>query len=148
MDGGSRPAPSTVRLISLSEDVLVEEHTDGWLTVVTRWGEVTMGAVEALVAGLHRMTLGPVSLHNITGGQAGRLEQALEHVSGSVVHSLGLPDGQPPLLSATPLVARPVPAKVDGVRSLVARSQKRLRMPTQTRGCPAHEGSGDGAAAG
>ncbi|MEJ3748486.1 SagB family peptide dehydrogenase [Actinomycetes bacterium KLBMP 9797] len=110
--------PATVRLWALCEDALLEEHPDGSLTMVTRWGEVTVRAVEGLGTALRRMALGPVSLRNVAGRAAGaqadrsadadvvRLERALGQFSGSIVHSLGLPDGQPPLLSATPIAAR------------------------------------------
>lgn len=108
MDAGSPQESATVRLWSLSEDVLLEEEGDSSLAMVTRWGEVTVDATGGLGAALRRMALGPVFLHNVAGSTEARLEEVLERFSGSVVHSLGLPDGQPPpLLSATPLLARP-----------------------------------------
>ena len=96
----------TVPLLSLSEDVLVEEDARaGTLTLVTRWGEQTVRDPDRLVIdSLRRLALGPVSLRNV---QSGALDRVLDRLSGSVVHSLGGPDGQP-LLSASPLAPRPV----------------------------------------
>ncbi|MGH3648455.1 MAG: hypothetical protein ACRDTM_14920, partial [Micromonosporaceae bacterium] len=57
----------TIRLWSLTEDVLVEGGPgQGPLTVVTRWGEFTFHAIDARSReSLRRMSLGPVSLDNI-----------------------------------------------------------------------------------
>lgn len=107
------PAPVTVRLWSLSEDVLVEDDpvTES-LIVVTRWGESRVDAGAAARALLRRLVLGPVSLANVLASDADPavpqvLAGLLETLRGAVVHSLGLPDGQAPLLSATPAVAAP-----------------------------------------
>jgi len=112
--------PATIRLWSLSEEALVEEGAEpGSLLVVSRWGEVGVAGVGALTLNfLRRMALGPVSLANATvpanGDRAaagaddlGRLDRVLDELSGIVVHSLGLPDGRPPLMSANPIVAAP-----------------------------------------
>lgn len=85
---------------------------DGLLTVVTRWGEFTFAYADALVReSLRRMSLGPVSLANVTSGVpdranvsgSGALDEVLGVLSGSVVHSLGVADDvQGPLLSVVP----------------------------------------------
>ncbi|AXB47370.1 SagB-type dehydrogenase domain-containing protein [Amycolatopsis albispora] len=110
---------TTVRLWSLSEDALVEEGEEaGSLNVVTRWGELNLESAGAFaIESLRRMGLGPVSLQNVvTARKAGParklhdlagLERVLDQVSGSVVHSLGLADGQRPLLSVVPVVPSP-----------------------------------------
>ncbi|MCW3840370.1 SagB family peptide dehydrogenase [Micromonospora yasonensis] len=86
---------------------------DGPLTVVTRWGEFTFAQADALVReSLRRMSLGPVSLANVTSGapdgadgsESGVLDEVLGVLSGSVVHSLGVVDDvQGPLLSVVPV---------------------------------------------
>ncbi|MFL6143022.1 MAG: SagB family peptide dehydrogenase [Labedaea sp.] len=108
-------AADWIRLWSLREDVLVEgdpEHDR--LVVVTKWGETRIDAPGDLVReSLRRMSLGPVSLKNVlppgagtsakhTGGWA-RLHQVLGLLGDSVVHSLGMQDGEGPLLSAVPI---------------------------------------------
>nr|WP_219632500.1 SagB family peptide dehydrogenase [Haloechinothrix aidingensis] len=114
----------TVRLCSLSEDVLVEWDAAGRsLHVVTRWGEFALGVIDDHVRdSLRRMSFGPVSLENAVAGieaegtarAAGRgggrtnLMEVLDVLRGSVVHSLALDDGYRPLLSVTPVVAAPV----------------------------------------
>ena len=121
---------TTIRLWSLTEDALVEDDPDGnGLTVLTRWGEFDVrGADPVTVESLRRMGFGPVSLRNTLpgrvdrGGRSGESVDALEHVLDqircAVVHSLGLPDGQGPLLSVVPVVADPVfrPAPVPADR--------------------------------
>jgi SagB-type dehydrogenase family enzyme len=106
---------NTVRLWSLNEDVLVEADPESEsLVAVTRWGEFSIGDAGALVReSLRRMSMGPVSLRNVTGTwpplrpdlATDRLGAILELLSGSVVHSLGSDDRQAPLLSAVPVVA-------------------------------------------
>ncbi|MGC7096643.1 SagB/ThcOx family dehydrogenase [Amycolatopsis lurida] len=110
---------TTIRLWSLSEDAMVEDDGEnGSVTVVTRWGELNVGHASAFaVESLRRMELGPVSLQNVVAARKASpvrrlhdlagLERVLDLVSGSVVHSLGLPDGRRPLLSAVPVVAAP-----------------------------------------
>jgi SagB-type dehydrogenase family enzyme len=105
-----RPA-QRVRLWSLSEDVLVEDDPgDDQVVVVTRWGEVKLGDAEGAVReSLHRMSLGPISLDNVvTGGVArtgdrARVDEILDKLGGSVVHSLGTTEGGVPLLSVVPV---------------------------------------------
>jgi SagB-type dehydrogenase family enzyme len=107
--------PATIRLWSLSEDTLVEvDEAERSLVVVTRWGELSVPDADAHVRELlGRMGLGPVFLENVTGeasddSEAGAsVEKVLDQISGSVVHSLGLHDGQAPLLSAIPVVFAP-----------------------------------------
>jgi SagB-type dehydrogenase family enzyme len=110
-----------VRLWSLAEDALVEEGArPGTLVVVSRWGEQVLAVTGAApVESLRRMSFGPVALGNIVGGGDGaederaedgvvrELASVLARVAGCVVHSLALPDGSSPLLSAEPLVAAP-----------------------------------------
>nr|WP_091673705.1 SagB/ThcOx family dehydrogenase [Amycolatopsis marina] len=114
---------TTVRLWSLRQDALVEmDQTSDSLVVVTTWGEFDLSGADPMVyESLRRMRLGPVSLHNVTSGTPSEgvvgdsgtdvspaaLEKVLEQLSGSVVHSLGLSDGQAPLLSVIPVVDTP-----------------------------------------
>ncbi|HEU5475369.1 MAG TPA: SagB family peptide dehydrogenase [Actinophytocola sp.] len=110
-----------IRLWSLREDVLVETPTEeDRLVVVTRWGETRIDEPGELVReSLRRMSFGPISLQNLVPpGRSpdadprtrraardwARLWRVLEALSGSVVHSLGLPDGEGPVLSAVPIV--------------------------------------------
>nr|WP_116049869.1 SagB/ThcOx family dehydrogenase [Amycolatopsis palatopharyngis] len=121
---------ATIQLCSLTEDTLVEVDEDGSLVVMTRLGEFEFEADEissVVLESLRRMALGPVSLSNVIPlhDQAGNgavatdlaaLQPVLDRLSGSVVHSLGLNDGQAPLLSvipvgvAPPFTTHPVPA--------------------------------------
>lgn len=121
-----RADATRLRLWSLREDVLVEvdpEHDR--LLVITRWGETRIDDVGDMVReSLRRMSLGPIALENVlppenpaggstlssAAGQAtessrewARLGWVLDALSGSVVHTLGLRDGQGPLLSAVPI---------------------------------------------
>jgi SagB-type dehydrogenase family enzyme len=112
--GGSVAA--RIRLWSLREDVLVEAHADeDRIVVVTRWGETRVDQPGALLReSLRRMSFGPISLANVLfteePGESGRAREwarlwgVLETLSGSVVHSLGLSDGEGPVLSVIPLV--------------------------------------------
>jgi len=108
-----------IRLWSLREDVLVEADPDvDRLVVINRWGETRIDDADKIVReSLRRMSLGPISLDNVlapedpapgvTGARRSawaHLERVLEQLSGSVVHSLGLRDGEGPLLSAVPIV--------------------------------------------
>ncbi|HKN97451.1 MAG TPA: SagB family peptide dehydrogenase [Pseudonocardiaceae bacterium] len=114
--GGTAPAPT--QLWSLREDVLVEDGPEqGHLVVVTKWGEFGIdGAGDVVRASLRRMCLGPISLENVVGKRpapgdqpAGNwrewaeLWRVLDLLSGSVVRSLGIGDGDRPLLSAIPI---------------------------------------------
>lgn len=118
---------ATVRLWSLTDDALVEEGPEpGTLTVVSRWGELTVRDADAVAAeSLRRMGFGPVTLRNTVPAEDGRadptegavvaLERVLDQVGFAVVHSLALPDGHGPLLSLEPVVGHPVfrPEPVD-----------------------------------
>ncbi|SDX62140.1 SagB-type dehydrogenase domain-containing protein [Amycolatopsis xylanica] len=119
--------PATIPLWSLTEDTLVEIGENGSLVVMTRWGEFGVEDAGVLaVESLRRMALGPVSLRNVTAGAQWlgefapgfvALRRVLRQLSGSVVHSLGLPDGKRPLLSVIPVgpgpVFRPEPVAAD-----------------------------------
>lgn len=117
-ESGQRPT-ARIRLWSLREDVLVESDPDvDRIVVITRWGETRIDDADEIVReSLRRMSLGPISLDNVlpteNPGPAvtdnrraewARLERVLDVLSGSVVHSLGLLDGEGPLLSAVPIV--------------------------------------------
>jgi SagB-type dehydrogenase family enzyme len=139
-------ATARIQLWSLREDVLVEDgpgHDE--LVAVTRWAEIRVdGADETVRESLRRMTLGPVSLGNVVAvGHSGNghvgdtdsingldniddrpawpnLLRVLDLLSGSVVRSLGLSDGDAPLLSAVPITPHASfhPADVDPSRPL------------------------------
>ncbi len=107
---------STIHLQSLRDDVLVETDDEhGSLVVVSVWGEfVVKNPDEQVRESLRRMTLGPVSLGNVSRarsessqGAVDSLDDVLATLRGSVVRSLGLPDGQGPVLSAVPSTADP-----------------------------------------
>ncbi len=111
----SNDSSTTVRLWSLTDDALVEGGAEpGTLVVVTRWGERTVVAVSAVSAeSLRRMAFGPVALHNALPpgdgtAAAAELERVIDLVGCAVVHSVGLPDGQQPLLSVEPVVDTPL----------------------------------------
>jgi SagB-type dehydrogenase family enzyme len=121
-------AKALTHLWSLREDVLVEDGPErNRIVIVTKWGEIGIdGADDVVLASLRRMSLGPISLENVVSGgrpadegaggrtRAGRrrddnrhewaeLWQVLDLLSGSVVRSLSLGDGDSPLLSAVPI---------------------------------------------
>jgi SagB-type dehydrogenase family enzyme len=111
MDLRSGDSASTVRLWSFGEDTMLEDGSvPGAMTVVTRWGEHEITDTSPAVAeSLRRMAYGPVSLHNtlrqhdaVHRADVERLERLLDDLGGAVVHSLGLPDGQGPLVTAVP----------------------------------------------
>lgn len=109
-ESGERPT-ARIRLWSLREDVLVESDPDNArLVVINRWGETRIDAADDIVReSLHRMSLGPISLDNVLpragrSAEWDRLARVLDLLSGSVVHSLGLYNGEGPLLSAVPIV--------------------------------------------
>ncbi len=121
----------TIHLRSLRDDVLVEtDDEDGSLVVVSMWGEVVVkNPDEQVRESLRRMTLGPVSLGNVTPASTrgssrdqvvDSLDDVLAALSGSVVRSLGLGDGQAPVLSAVPSAAEPefVLAEIERTRSV------------------------------
>ncbi|HEX4722944.1 MAG TPA: SagB family peptide dehydrogenase [Pseudonocardiaceae bacterium] len=135
------PADGTtarIELWSLREDVLVEDSSGhDELVAVTKWAEIRLdGADETVRESLRRMSLGPVSLANVVtnGPRDGVLSDSfngldrmgdrsawanllrvLDLLSGSVVRSLGLSDGDSPLLSAVPIAPHASfrPARVD-----------------------------------
>jgi SagB-type dehydrogenase family enzyme len=93
----------SVPLWSFREDVAIESADDG-LNILTRWGEVTVHRpTPATADSLHRMTLGPVALTNVTDLDWADLYDVFRQVPGCVVRSLGLRDSATPLLSATPV---------------------------------------------
>src|SRR2546430_5198240 len=117
-ESAERPM-ARIRLWSLREDVLVEADPDiGRVVVINRWGETRIDDADEIVReSLRRMSLGPISLDNVLPpenpgpsttderrAEWDRLGQVLDVLSGSVVHSLGMYDGEGPLLSAGPSV--------------------------------------------
>jgi SagB-type dehydrogenase family enzyme len=139
-------ATARIHLWSLSEDVLVEENgVQGQHVVITKWGETKIDATNRLVVeSLRRMSLGPVSLANVLahsdrdgiGGEHGSwasVRKVLDLLGGSVVRSLGLSDGESPLLSAVP-VARNAALSLPDVRH-----QRGLRL-SRFAAMRAHEG--------
>jgi SagB-type dehydrogenase family enzyme len=127
MDSGTSATAST-HLWSLREDVLVEDGPEqNRLVVVTKWGEFDIeSAADVVRVSLRRMSLGPISLENAlargrsteddpagpgtasgyrngTRQEWAELGQVLDLLSSSVVRSLGLGDGDSPLLSAVPI---------------------------------------------
>jgi SagB-type dehydrogenase family enzyme len=120
MEPGTRDA-DRIRLWSLREDVLVEGDFDqDRLVVVTPWGETRIDVPGQLVReSLRRMSMGPISLENVLSvedpgrdargptarrrRELAQLRRVLELLGDSVVHSLGLQDGEGPLLSVVPI---------------------------------------------
>ncbi len=106
--------PTGRPLWSLLEDAFVDEGSEH-LTVHGRWGAIEIDDASPLVReALHRMSLGPVALENIsalhdnfvrwqTGGGPcliwRKLKNTLDQLGGCVVPSLGLNDGAGPILS-------------------------------------------------
>lgn len=108
-----RRVMARIHLWSLSEDVLVEDDsTRDRHVVITKWGETRLDGVDdAVLESLRRMGLGPVSLENVLAHtpperahSRAAVHRVLDLLSGSVVRSLALADGEGPLLSATPVV--------------------------------------------
>ncbi|HKN95654.1 MAG TPA: SagB family peptide dehydrogenase [Pseudonocardiaceae bacterium] len=105
--------PDWVRLWSLRENVLVESEPDtDQIVVVDRWGETRVdGVPEVVRESLRRMSFGPVHLENVVAAEGSaeeaglwaELRRVLGVLSASVVHSLGSPDAEGPLLSAVPV---------------------------------------------
>lgn len=106
--------PTGRPLWSLLEDAFVDEGAEH-LTVHGRWGAIQLADTSPIVReALHRMSLGPVALENIsalhdnfvrwkTGGGPclvwRRLKNTLDQLGGCVVPSLGMDDGAGPILS-------------------------------------------------
>ncbi|GAA4421436.1 SagB/ThcOx family dehydrogenase [Actinokineospora soli] len=104
-----RPA-KRIRLWSLSEDALVEgDPGDDHVVVITRWGETKIDDADGRAReSLRRMSLGPISLDNVleNGDSAReweRINEVLDKLGGSVVHSLGTTSGGAPMLSVVPV---------------------------------------------
>ncbi|HEY3258733.1 MAG TPA: SagB family peptide dehydrogenase [Pseudonocardiaceae bacterium] len=117
--------PARRRLLSLSEDALVETGPGGdHLVVVSQWGEIRVDETSAPVReSLQRMSLGPVSVENLpivgesflrwkTGSRDEccepwyRLRRVLEQLGSCVVQSLGVDDEAGPVLSVAPVSPR------------------------------------------
>lgn len=106
--------PTGRPLWSLLEDAFVDEGSEG-LTVHGRWGAIEIADTSPLVReALHRMSLGPVALENISALHENfvrwktgsgpclvwrKLKNTLDLLGGCVVPSLGLDDGAGPILS-------------------------------------------------
>ncbi|MET8760351.1 hypothetical protein [Lentzea sp. NPDC004782] len=106
--------PTGRPLWSLLEDAFIDEGAEH-LTVHGRWGAIELTDPSPVVReALHRMSLGPVALENISAlhenfvrWKAGsgpclvwrRLKNTLDQLGGCVVPSLGLDDGAGPILS-------------------------------------------------
>ena len=103
IDSGALHLDQSIPLWSFREDVAIESTEDG-LNVLSRWGEVRVDRpTPALADSLHRMTLGPVALTNVTDLDWADLCAVFRQVPGCVVRSLGLRNSATPLLSATPV---------------------------------------------
>lgn len=106
--------PAGRPLWSLLEDAFVDEGAEH-LTVHGRWGAIEIADTSPLVReALHRMSLGPVALENISAlhenfvrWKSGsgpcliwrKLKNTLDELGGCLVPSLGLNDGAGPILS-------------------------------------------------
>lgn len=106
--------PTGRPLWSLLEDAFVDEESDH-LVVHGRWGTIEIADASPLVReALHRMSLGPVALENISALHENfvrwktgsgpcliwrKLKNTLDQLGGCVVPSLGLNDGAGPILS-------------------------------------------------
>ncbi|ANZ35104.1 hypothetical protein BBK82_02495 [Lentzea guizhouensis] len=115
--------PSGRPLWSLLEDAFVDEGGDT-LTVHGRWGAIELADTSPLVReALHRMSLGPVALENISAlhdnfvrWKTGsgpcliwrKLKNTLDQLGGCVVPSLGLNDGAGPILSVVAVTGNAV----------------------------------------
>jgi SagB-type dehydrogenase family enzyme len=108
--GNDTPSPRS-ELWSLREDVQIELESDGdVLRVHSRWGSVTIRRPsETVLEALYRMSLGPVSLENVTdvrdGPERMQLDRVLRQLQPLIIRSLGLETGQP-LLSVVPMTPR------------------------------------------
>ncbi|SDH51288.1 hypothetical protein SAMN05216553_12559 [Lentzea fradiae] len=106
--------PAGRPLWSLLEDAFVDEGAEH-LTVHGRWGAIEIADTSPLVReALHRMSLGPVALENISALHENfvrwktgsgpclvwrKLKNTLDQLGGCLVPSLGLDDGAGPILS-------------------------------------------------
>lgn len=138
-DHGNDSLGSRSELWSLDEGVQVELESGGsLLRVRSRWGDVTIRhPSEPVRDALYRMSLGPISLENVSGIRNGpfgdaeapsdtqspyppvriQLEKVLSRLQPLIIRSLGMETGQP-LLSVVPMTplsrfhAVPVPPDV------------------------------------
>lgn len=106
--------PAGRPLWSLLEDAFVDEGGDS-IVVHGRWGAIEIDDTSPLVReALHRMSLGPVALENISALHENfvrwktgsgpcliwrKLKNTLDQLGGCLVPSLGLDDGAGPILS-------------------------------------------------
>ncbi|HYQ66901.1 SagB family peptide dehydrogenase [Actinophytocola sp.] len=103
IDSGAQILEQSIPLWSFREDVAIESTAEG-LNILSRWGEVRVESPAAAIEdSLHRMTLGPVALANVTGLDWADLHAVFSRVPGCVVRSLGMRNTASPLLSATPV---------------------------------------------
>jgi SagB-type dehydrogenase family enzyme len=115
---GGLPGSQERELWSLREDVSVEAGPDGLIQLRNSWGVITIQRATPVVEdALRRMSLGPVSLRNVTGSgrpEAGppgerdsmrSLSAVLGRLQALVVRSLALDSGQA-MLSVVPLQPR------------------------------------------
>ena len=103
IDSGAQLLDQGIPLWSFREDVAVESTDDG-VNILSRWAEVRLERPPAaIVDSLHRMTLGPVALTNVTDLYWTDLYEVFRQVPGCVVRSLGLRNSASPLLSVTPV---------------------------------------------
>ncbi|TDV53623.1 SagB/ThcOx family dehydrogenase [Actinophytocola oryzae] len=120
IDSGAHLLDQGIPLWSFREDVAIES-TEVGLNILTRWGEVRIDRPTAAIDdSLHRMTLGPVALTNVTDLDWADLHDVFRQLPGCVVRSLGLRNSASPLLSATPVTqnARFELPKLDGTQVL------------------------------
>jgi SagB-type dehydrogenase family enzyme len=106
-DAGALPPEFRLQLWSFRDDVAIESGRNGYLTVLTRWGDVQVPSPTPGVEDfLRRMTYGPVALGNAVDLDPKDLYETLARLPGSVVHSLALRDASSPLLSVVPVSPR------------------------------------------
>ncbi|MFI9815525.1 SagB family peptide dehydrogenase [Saccharothrix variisporea] len=103
-DADVPPPGATLSLWSFRDDVAIETAEDGSLTILARWGDVTLDPPgRAIEEVLHRMTFGPVALGNVDGLDEEELHGLFDRLPGRIVRSLGSRDSAIPLLSAQPV---------------------------------------------
>ncbi|CAL9613451.1 hypothetical protein SUDANB95_05645 [Actinosynnema sp. ALI-1.44] len=103
-DADAPPQGPSLSLWSFRDDVAIETAEDGSLTILARWGDVTLDPPgRAIEEVLHRMTFGPVALGNVDGLDQDELHGLFERLPGRIVRSLGSRDSAIPLLSAQPV---------------------------------------------
>ncbi|NUT96053.1 MAG: SagB/ThcOx family dehydrogenase [Saccharothrix sp.] len=103
-DADAPPPGASLSLWSFRDDVAIETAEDGSLTILARWGDVTLDPPgRAIEEVLHRMTFGPVALGNVDGLDEEELHGLFGRLPGRIVRSLGSRDSAIPLLSAQPV---------------------------------------------